>query len=235
MNELHLVFIDELTVARPEEPVTFGRIADITIDEANQYMHRTVGTFFAQDGVWWVNNNSKHGQLTLVGANGRLSRLPPDAVAAVTEHEGIVRFDAGPTTYELGWALAGDQSIVPPAVSADLDVDEDADATTQFGVISLNDEQRQLLTALAEPQLLDSTAKPNDLPSNASVAHRLGWSGKKLDRKLDYLCARLDREGVRGLRGGKGIEAVERRARLVEHVISSGMIRPRDLEDLPQS
>ena len=233
MNELHLVFIDELTVASPEVPVTFGRIADITIDEANQYMHRTVGTFFAQDAVWWVANNSKHGQLTLVGANGRMSRLPPEAVAAITEHEGIVRFDAGPTTYEVGWALVGDNAIVPPSVSADLDETDDADATTQFGVISLNDEQRLLLTALAEPQLLDSTAKPNDLPSNASVAHRLGWSGKKLDRKLDYLCARLDGEGVRGLRGEKGGEAVDRRQRLVEHVLSSGMINDVDLARLP--
>ena len=90
-----------------------------------------------------------------------------------------------------------------------------------------------VLTALAERRLVDSTADANDLPSNASVAHRLGWSGKKLDRKPDYLCARLDSEGVRGLRGEKGGEAVDRRSRLVEHVIESGMIRQRDLELLP--
>ena len=109
----------------------------------------------------------------------------------------------------------------------------EADQTTQFGVVSLNAEQRLLVVALAESRLRDSSTDPADLPANASVAHRLGWSGKKLDRKLDYLCAKLSSEGVRGLRGEKGFEAVDRRARLVEHAISSGMIVADDLTLLP--
>lgn len=231
MSELHVVFIDELTIVASEDSLTFGRTGDIIIDEANKYMHRVVGTFFHQDNNWWLTNNSKHGHLTHVSAKGTLSRLVPDSVTALTDREGIVRFEAGPSTYELGWARPGDApSVVPPAAGEDL---ADAEATTQFGVVRLNEEQRLLLTALAERRLVDSTADANDLPSNASVAHRLGWSGKKLDRKLDYLCARLDSEGVRGLRGEKGGEAVDRRSRLVEHVIESGMIRQRDLELLP--
>jgi hypothetical protein len=233
VSELHVVFIDELTVLDPEMTLTFGRTGDITVDEANKYMHRVVGTFFHQDNVWWLTNNSKHGHLTHVGGNGALSRLPPASVTALTQREGVVRFEAGPSTYELGWARPGDQpAIVPPAAGVDLEASS-AEATTQFGVVRLNEEQRLLLTALAERRLVDSTADANDLPSNASVAHRLGWSGKKLDRKLDYLCARLDSEGVRGLRGEKGGEAVDRRSRLVEHVIESGMIRQRDLDLLP--
>ena len=230
MSELHIFFIDELTVAASGTVTTFGRSADIEIDDANKYMHRTVGTFFDQDGVWWLANKSRHGQLTLVGSTGRVSRLPPDSVAALSEPSGLVRFEAGPNNYELGWTRPGQDPLMPPSVD---DEESDADLTTQFGIVPLNAEQKLLLTALAENRLVDSSADPADLPANASVAHRLGWSGKKLDRKLDYLCARLASEGVRGLRGEKGFEAVDRRARLVDHAISSGLVTDADLDTLP--
>lgn len=231
MTELHLAFIDELTIVDPGEIVSFGRTADITVDEANQFMHRTVGLFFHQDNVWWIANKSKHSALTLVSPRGKLERLPPAGVSGLSETDGIVRFSAGPSTYELGWAIPDADPVAPPSVG--LDSDGTLDATHQFGVVRINDEQRLMLVALAEAHLRDSSARATDVPSNASVAHRLGWSSKKLDRKLDYLCARLDSEGVRGVRGGKGIEAVDRRVRLVEHAISSGMIRPADLDALP--
>lgn len=230
MSELHLFFIDELTVAEPGDVVTFGRSGDIEVDEANQYMHRIVGTFFDQDNVWWLANKSRHGQLTLVGNTGRLTRLPPEAVSAIAEPSGVLRFDAGPTTYELGWTLPGKEPLMPPVVD---DEGSLSMVTSQFGIVPLNEEQRQLLAALAERCILDTSASTADLPANASVAHRLGWSAKKLDRKLDYLCARLASEGVRGLRGEKGFEAIDRRSRLVEHVMASGMISDADLENLP--
>ncbi len=228
MSDLHIFFIDELTVAKPDEAVTFGRRGDIEVDDANQYMHRVVGTFFDKDNVWWLSNNSKHGNLTLVGNSGRVTRLPPEAVAGLNELSGVIRFDAGPSTYELGWTLPGFEPLMPP-VSVD-DGSETLEATTQFGVVNLNPEQHQMLVVLAEKSLIDSTAPTSDLPANAAVAHRLGWSAKKLDRKLDYLCARLASEGVRGLRGEKGFEAIDRRSRLVEHALSSGMVTAADLD-----
>lgn len=231
MSDIHIFFIDELTVGTADDLITFGRSGDIELDDANQYMHRIVGAFFFQDNVWWLANKSRHGHLTLVASSGRLTRLPPEAVSALTEQTGLLRFDAGPSTYELGWTLPGQAPLLPPM----LDVyDESEDATTQFGVVPLNDEQRLLLVALSERCLRDSSASTTDLPPNASVAHRLGWSAKKLDRKLDYLCARLAAEGVRGLRGEKGFEAIDRRSRLVEHVIGAGMVRTDDLELLPE-
>jgi hypothetical protein len=227
VSDLHIFFIDELTVAAPGDVVTFGRSADIELDEANQYMHRTVGTFFSQDNVWWLANKSRHAQLTLIGSTGRVAKLPPEAVSALTEPTGLLRFEAGPSTYELGWTLPDQAPLMPPGTD---DEDSPVDATTQFGVVPLNAEQRLLLVALSERCLQDSSTPTSDLPANAAVAHRLGWTGKKLDRKLDYLCARLSSEGVRGLRGEKGFEAIDRRSRLVDHVISSGMVRPEDLE-----
>jgi len=230
VSDLHIFFIDELTVAAPGDVVTFGRSADIELDEANQYMHRNVGTFFSQDNVWWLANKSRHAQLTLIGSTGRVTKLPPEAVSALTEPTGLLRFEAGPSTCELGWTLPDQAPLMPPGTD---DEDSPVDVTTQFGVVPLNEEQRLLLVALSERCLQDSSTPTSDLPANAAVAHRLGWTGKKLDRKLDYLCARLSSEGVRGLRGEKGFEAIDRRSRLVDHVISSGMVRPEDLELLP--
>lgn len=232
MTDLHVFFIDELTVVEPGNILTFGRTGDIEIDEANRYMHRVVGTVFDRDGVWWLTNNSTHASLTLVGSTGRLTRLPPEAVGALNEMSGAIRFDAGPSTYELGWALPGFEPVMPPTSGEHAGAD--VEATTQFGVVNLNEEQRQMLVVLAERTLRDSSVPATDLPTNAAVAHRLGWTAKKLDRKLDYLCARLASEGVRGLRGEKGFEAVDRRSRLVDHVVGSGMIRSDDLTILDE-
>lgn len=232
MSELHIFFIDELTVAVPDSVVTFGRSGDVAVDEANQFMHRVVGAFFSQDNMWWLANKSRHGHLTMVGSTGRVTRLPPDAVAALSEPSGLVRFEFGPSSYELGWVRPGQDPMLPP-VDAEAE-DAGADVTTQFGVVPLNDEQRLLIAALSENRLRDSASDLADLPANAAVAHRLGWSGKKLDRKLDYLCARLASEGVRGLRGEKGFEAIDRRARLVEHAIGSGMVTTADLDLLAE-
>ena len=230
MADLHIVFIDELTVAAVGEVVSFGRGGDVIIDDSNEYMHRVVGAFFHQDNVWWVANKSKHGSLDIIGGAGRHTKLSPDDVAALTEPTGLIRFDSGPLRYELGWLQPGKDPIMPPGTGTTA---PDADETRRFGVVPLNEEQKLLLVALSERVLRDATITSADLPANAEVAHRLGWSGKKLDRKLEYMCSLLDTEGVRGLRGEKGFEAVDRRSRLVDHVVSAGLERaPLSLIDM---
>jgi hypothetical protein len=62
------------------------------------------------------------------------------------------------------------------------------------------------------------------------VAVRLGWPLTKFNRKLDYLCLRLTKAGVRGLQGGRGAEATNRRWRLVEHAVAARLV---NLDDLP--
>ena len=54
----------------------------------------------------------------------------------------------------------------------------------------------------------------------------------KFNRKLDNLCARFDRLGVPGLKGDVAGLASNRRERLVDHVITTGIIRPDDLQRL---
>ena len=71
-------------------------------------------------------------------------------------------------------------------------------------------------------------SRPSDqwaqIPSNRSCAAELGWSLAKFNRKLDHLCERLQRAGVRGLHGDLGLSALDRRRLLVDHAVRSGLL-----------
>ena len=110
--------------------------------------------------------------------------------------------------------------------------DDEFTDTVALGDIVLTDEQRMLLLALAEPTLRDPHVK-QDLPANRAVARRLGWSITKFNRKLDNLCNRFAKLGVGGLRGSIDQLATDRRGRLVDHAIESGLITTGQLDRLP--
>jgi hypothetical protein len=61
---------------------------------------------------------------------------------------------------------------------------------------------------------------------------RLGWTLAKFNRKLDHLCEKLARSGVRGVHGDLGLLASDRRRVLVEHAVAVGLVRVDDLADL---
>jgi hypothetical protein len=71
------------------------------------------------------------------------------------------------------------------------------------------------------------------MPANREVAHRLGWTITKFNRKLDYLCRRLAESGVEGAFGDSGDLATNRRQVLVEHAVARRLVTVADLDDLP--
>ena len=85
---------------------------------------------------------------------------------------------------------------------------------------------------MAETTLRDPHAGA-DLPTNRAVARRLGWSITKFNRKLDNLCNRFATLGVGGLRGSIDHLATDRRRRLVDHAVESGLVSADELELLP--
>jgi hypothetical protein len=70
-------------------------------------------------------------------------------------------------------------------------------------------------------------------PAHRAVARRLGWSITRFNRKLDNLCNRFTKLGAGDLRGSIDQLATDRRRRLVDHAIESGLITADQLDRLP--
>jgi hypothetical protein len=49
----------------------------------------------------------------------------------------------------------------------------------------------------------------------------MGWNITRFNRKLDNVCEKLTKIGVKGLHGGPDRLALDRRARLVEYAIAA--------------
>ncbi len=217
-------FLDDEHPLGEGEQLTFGRAADLVLDEANPYLHRVVGRFVWWDGFWWVENLGEALELQLLGDDGSLVRLPSGAQAPLTQSRSAVRFSAGGLPYEVEAALPATPAPAPPPVAPSAGM-----ATTPYGEVALTSDEKALVVELARPYLLDPRAGPEQLPANEDVAARLGWSRTKLNRKLDYLCERLTRAGVRGLQGGRAQLATNRRWVLVQHALVARMVGPDDL------
>lgn len=226
MGTLFLEYLGEGISVEPERTLTFGRSADLVVDPDNRYLHRVLGCFIAQGEVWFLQNLGRHTSLRVVDRSGasRVEIGPGDQHPLGFE-EFVVLFQAGPTTYEIGGALA---EPTPLELGEVLPSD-----TVEFGLVSLNAEQRQLVAALAEPLLRDTPNWASRLPGNKEVARRLGWTITKYNRKLDYLCRRLAEQGVSGLQGASGALATGRRQVLVQHLVERGLVTAADLDDLP--
>ena len=113
----------------------------------------------------------------------------------------------------------------PPGPPEDL-------AATQ-GPGRLSPEQRRLVTALAEHRLRGDVLLGATVPSSAAAARRLGWTPQKFNRTLDRVCHKLEQLGVRGLHGGPGELAANRRSRLVDYALTTGLVTAVDLACLP--
>lgn len=231
MHQLVLDFIDERYEAEPGTNLTFGRAGDLVLDDSNDFMSRVVGAFVFHEGSWWLQNRSSGAQLTVVADSGQQTLLPPGTSDPITVGVGRIRFQAGPSNYELCFELAEPPALPEPPDGRPTGHGGTGRPTVDFGIIPLNEEQRAMLALFAASRLRDPGALQYELPPNAEVAHLLGWSLKKLDRKLDYLCARLSDAGVQGLRGARGGEATDRRRRLIDHVLSVQLI---SLDDIPE-
>ena len=223
MNVLEIDFAGEMFHVSPGDSLTFGRDADLEVD-TNRYLHRRVGMFQQRSGSWWLTNVGSAIAIEVCDASSP-SRMTvsPGASAPVPFQRSIVRFQAGPSVYEL--LLDQPEAESFPKSSETMEGIPTITSTN----VSLNDEQRLLLVALAELRLRDRGSAKSAIHPNRAIASRLGWSTTKFNRKLDNLCAKFDRLGIAGLKGDSGGLASKRRERLVDHVLTVGLISQDDL------
>lgn len=211
----------------PGQPFSVGRDAELVIDQDNPFLHRRLLEISYVGGLWVLSNVGSRLAVTVSDGAGRMqSWLAPGARLPLVFERTVVVFSAGQTTYDLAVHLAEpvfDQ--VDPTTG---------DGTTTIGVLSFTPSQKLLMVALAEPVLLREGSGISELPTSAKAAERLGWPLTRFNRKLDNVCDKLDRAGVKGLKGRTDDHAMNRRARLVEYALAARLVTRADLPLLDQ-
>jgi len=225
LNELYVEYCGQYYPVVEDKTFVIGRDGDLAIDE-NPYLHRQFLTISKHAGLWWLNNIGTRLTATIADKTGGLQAwLSPQSSLPLVLNRVSVVFTAGPTTYELSIHVA------QPAFRQD-HVDSDSDGETTIGPVILTQAQKALIVALSEPMLKRDGTGLSAIPTSAAAAERLGWGITKFNRKLDNVCDKLDRAGIAGLRGGPGKLATNRKARLVEHAVSSHLVTRADLDML---
>lgn len=223
MSDLAIEFCGEWFRPVAEgEPFEIGREGDLAIDD-NPYLHRRFLRVAHEDGIWWLANVGSLISATVCDSGGGVqSWLPPGNRLPLVFPTTSIVFTAGPTTYEL-------TAQIDDAPYHEIHAEDSDTGATTIGMISFTTSQKQLIVALAEPMLRREGTGLSEIPSTAAAAERLGWVTTRFNRKLDNVCDKLDRIGVKGLRGGPGALATNRRARLVEYAVASRLVTSADL------
>jgi hypothetical protein len=213
--------------ATEEAPFTIGRDADLEIDD-NPYLHRVFLQIHREHDLWWLTNVGSTLTATVADKKGLFQAwLSPGARIPLALDAFTVWFTAGPTTYDFD--ILVDSPAFETVTPGDaLDTDLDSGATT-MGRVSMTPDQKLLIVALCESFLRTTYAGAGHIPSSADAAARLGWTVTKFNRKLDNVCQKLADAGIRGLHGGPGKLASNRKARLVEHALSTRLVSEGDL------
>lgn len=221
-SELSIDFCGEWYEPAKTEAFNIGREGDLEVDD-NPYLHRKFLQIAQYDGIWWLSNVGSILSATVADAGGGMQAwLAPGARIPLVFGQTNVVFTAGPTTYDF--------SVHLKSPSFKYQSNEfDAVGDTTIGPVVFTDSQKAIIVALAEPMLRREGTGFAAIPSSAEAARKLGWALTRFNRKLDNVCDKLDRVGVVGLRGGGGKLATNRRARLVEHAITSHLVTPDDL------
>lgn len=184
-SPLEVTFLDEATVC--EHRLSFGRAAELEIDD-NPHLHRVMGEFVRQGDVWWIVNHGSRLFLTVVGADGSRTELPPGGQLAVADAHGSVLITVGQARYELGYR----QPHLPDTAPA-LALPATGNRTHTF--TDLTAREVDFLVSFAKP-VLDGTNGP--MPSYAEVAASWGVSPSTLDNTLRNLKRKLQHDRLIG-------------------------------------
>lgn len=207
-----------------DEPLLIGRGGTLDIDD-NQYLHRNFLRVEHGDGLWWLSNTGKALTATVADEDGLMQAwLAPGGRLPLVFERIVVWFTAGATTYELDIVLDS-----PPFQAVAVRESAAGAGSTTLGRVVFTPDQKRLVVGLCEPMLRRGVRGRAVIPSSADAAARLGWSLTRFNRKLDNVCEKLTRAGVRGLHGEPGKLAVSRRARLVEYALAARLVERSDM------
>jgi len=215
---------EELATVPVGGEATLGRHADIIIDD-NKFMHRQVAKVYDAGERWWIGNTGSTTVLSLYD-NGTSSRatVAPGASAPLPGNDTVLSFQAGLVRYEIH--LGSNRTLHDVAIAKTYD-------TVREDRLALTLTQKQLIVALAEQALREPQAKLV-VPPTKVAAQRLGWSVTRFNGKLDNVCDKLHKVGVRGVKSTVDDKAKDRKRALVEHCVRLGIVTVDDLPLLEQ-
>ena len=211
-----IYFCDERHFVSEDEVFIVGRQGDLALDD-NPYLHRNFLKIMTHNDLWWLENIGSRIAATVSDPDGGMQAwLTPGATIPLVLARTIVLFTAGSTTYEFEIQLP--QSAEPPDLVAAKGLESGRETV---GDMTFTPDQLLVILALCEPSLRRKRWGAADVPTSAQVAHRLGWPVTRVNRKLDNVCDKLSKIGVKGLRSDSDRMATDRRARLVEYAIAA--------------
>ena len=218
-------FCGERFDAPTDQPLTIGREGDVQIDD-NPFLHRHFLQVTRENDLWWLTNVGSTLTATIADPKGLFQAyLAPGARIPLVLDKLTVWFTAGPTTYDFDVIVSA--PAYTPVDNDAVDLPESGEMTV--GRVTLTPDQKILIVALCEDFLRRATAGTGQVPSSADAAARLGWTVTKFNRKLDNVCQKFADAGIRGLHGGPGKLASNRKSRLVEHALSTRIVTRKDL------
>lgn len=217
-GQLCVDFVGEIHMLDLGQTLTFGRDADLNVDD-NRFLHRQLGRFESRGDLWWLSNIGGRIELEVFDVDTQAKVvLTAGTAQALPGERMLVRFKAGQTTYEIDLRC-------PPTQRPEQAEPSD---TVSLASLPLTDSQRQLIVVLSESKLL-YPHEPLILPTNKDACERLGWTVAQFNRKLDNVCEKLAKAGVPGLKPGSDGRNNLRRQNLVESSIAGGLITEADL------
>jgi hypothetical protein len=215
-------FCGEIYEITHDAPLLIGREGGLAIDD-NPYLHRRFLKVSEHDGLAWLANIGTVLSATLSDQAGLMQAwLAPGARVPLVFEQTTVWFTAGPTTYELDIYVDSSSFQATHVEPAEF-------GSTTIGRVSFTPDQKLLLLSLAESVLRRGHRGAGTIPSSNEAAVRLGWTITKFNRKLDNVCQKLSRSGIRGLHGDSEKLATNRRARLVEYALAARLVCSEDL------
>lgn len=194
--------------------LTVGRVADLPLGADDEFMHRVLLQFWDRGGAWMVTNRGttisakviQHCQPSMSEM-----RLSPAASLPLPLGSSVIVCRTATRRYEIQVTVAQTLRIPPHRTP-------DPRTRATRGSFTPNAEQIELLTALVEPLVLEPGAGDAVIPTVRQLQEKLGWSKKKVNTKIDYLCRVLEDNGYLVLSTGDGL-AVSRRIPLARFAI----------------
>ena len=222
---VRVLFCGEEFPAEAGRQLRIGRSGDVEIDD-NPYLHRNFLVVLEDGGLWWLSNVGSTLTATVGDGTGLFQAwLAPGARIPLALNRILVWFTAGPTTYD--FEIIVDNPAFVSVAPGPAEQDYSGDVTV--GRVSFTADQKLLMVALCESSLSRSSPGTSAIPSSAAAAARIGWTLTRFNRKLDNVCQKLADAGTRGLHGGIGRLASNRKSRLVEHALSTRLVTAHDL------